>query len=46
MGCSNEEEPDFNNQNYGKKLTSSWLFSISLYQKYENYVVKVITNSL
>jgi len=32
-----EEEPDFNNRNYGKKLTGAWVFGMC--QKDENGVI-------
>ncbi|CAI6347547.1 unnamed protein product [Macrosiphum euphorbiae] len=34
---SDEEEPDFNNRNYGKKLTGPWVFGMC--QKDENGVI-------
>ena len=34
---SDEEEPDFNNINYGKKLTGPWVFGMC--QKDENGVI-------
>jgi len=37
---SDEEEPDFNNRNYGKKLTGPWVFGMC--QKYENCVFEVV----
>jgi len=34
---SDEEEPDFNNRNYGKKLTGPWVFG--MWQKDKNGVI-------
>ena len=34
---SDEEEPDFNNRNYGKKLTGPWVFGMC--QQDENVVI-------